>query len=386
MALKLVLTLLFWLEFCNLFRVVVSFVYLETMKHNNDRFEEFSEGIRNNFTEETQTGSNQRRTTTHKASAENTVMHSKLFVGKFFPSDEPKRGESRINMSASLIANISTTTEWYNGSGSVAVQSGGAGCNFVVFSYEIPAGVGLYLETEIYSVEDYMKQEQYERFDSHLSTEFATCLEGRHKEQQNIEITFMAYGIYTSHSEFRTEIYSFSFDKVVQNCIGESIWYNGNGSTDVTGGIAERYFKFTSRIPTGVSGMDSYKCYFVRTMDPSVQVKRLLPHSKVFAGDSYRNSKTKYVLDQIYDTILPGSEAITWFFGNYSAGIINVEGSAEWKSGTGVMTIIEGDRYIELSLDNPAKAYGTYQCNITHLLAQVSNKVHCLANLFQLLS
>ncbi|KDR10541.1 hypothetical protein L798_15250 [Zootermopsis nevadensis] len=132
--------------------------------------------------------------------------------------------------------------------------------------------------------------------------------------------------------------------------------------------------------------MNSYKCYFVKEMDLSAPVKKTLPHSKVFGGDSHGDVGNGHVLDQIYDTILPGTDAIMWFFGNYSAGIVSVKGGAEWKSGTGTMTLTEGGvgaKYIELTLNNSRTAYGSYQYNITHLLAKVSSKVRCTTNFLQ---
>jgi hypothetical protein len=382
MALKSFLTLPVWLQVFNLFCAVQTSECLVNIKRSI--FEEHSANFWKHLTEESCVRSKPGPKATHEvsASAENSAMFSKLLIAKFFPSDKPKKGVSRVIMDISLIANMSSITEWYNGNGSVEVQSGGVGSNYVVFGYDVPAGVGLYLETEIYSAEDYKKREGYERFNSDLSQDFATFLERRikKKRQQKTEITFMAYGTYTGHKELRTEMYSFSFNKVIQHCIGESIWYNGKGSTKVTGGIGDRYFEFTSHIPAKVSGMNSYKCYFVKEMDLSMTVKKILPHSKVFGGDSQRNLGKEYVLNQIYDTILPGTDAIMWLFGNYSAGIISVKGRTEWKSGTGAMTLTEGgvgDKYIELTLNNSSHAYGSYQYNIMHLLAKVSAKAHC---------
>lgn len=375
MGLKSLLTLPLLLQVFNLCCAAETRESLVNTKSNT-----FEEHFWKHLTEESYVRSKAGPTPTHEISEGNSVMYSKLLIAKFFPSDKPKRGVSRVNMDVSVIANMSTITEWYNGNGSVDVQSGGTGYNFVTFSYNVPAGVGLYLETEIYSPEDFQKQEEYERFNSDLSQDFATCLEGRLKEEEvrKTEITFMVYGKYTGHKEFRTEVYSFSFDKVIQHCIGESIWYNGKGSTDITGGVAERYFEFTSHIPAKVSGMNSYKCYFVKEIDLSMSVKKILPHSKVFGGEPQRNHGKEFVYDQIYDTILPGTDAIMWLFGNYSAGVVSVTGSAKWKSGTGAMTLTEGgvgDRYIELTLNSSSQAYGSYQYNITHLLAQVSNTV-----------
>lgn len=330
--------------------------------------------------------SRQPQSTAHEARAKNGAMFSKLLIAKFFPSGNPKTGTSRVTMDAGLIANMTTITEWYNGKGSVEVESGGIGSSYVAFSYDVPPGVGLYLETEIYSAEDNKNKEGYQRFNSDLSQDFATCLEGRIKKEQKTEMTFMAYGTYTGHKKFRTETYSFTFNKMIQHCIGESIWYYGKGSTNVTGGIGHTYFEFTSHIPAKVSGMNSYKCYFVKEMDLSAPVKKTLPHSKVFGGDSHGDVGNEHVLDQIYDTILPGTDAIMWFFGNYSAGIVSVKGGAEWKSGTGTMTLTEGGvgaKYIELTLNNSRTAYGSYQYNITHLLAKVSSKVRCTTNFLQ---
>jgi hypothetical protein len=64
--------------------------------------------------------------------------------------------------------------------------------------------MGLYLETEMYSAEDYVKREGYERFKSDLSPDFVMCLEGRIKkeERRKTEITFVAYGTYTGNKEF----------------------------------------------------------------------------------------------------------------------------------------------------------------------------------------
>jgi hypothetical protein len=40
------------------------------------------------------------------------------------------------------------------------------------------------------------------------------------------------------------------------------------------------------------------------------QWKKTLPHFKVFGGNSKRNLGSEYVSNQIYDTVLPGTDEI----------------------------------------------------------------------------
>ncbi|XP_069683203.1 uncharacterized protein [Periplaneta americana] len=294
-----------------------------------------------------------------------TYPFSKIFVGAFMPIGGSKKGEARVNLDGTLITNITTTTDWLTGNGTLDIKAGGIGYDYVIFDYDIAADAQLYFETKIYSTEDIMRfgqSKSQEHDNMYISTKFK---EEMFVNPQEI-IRFIAYGEYSSNNNSRTETYSFSFNKTVMHCIGQSMWYNGEGTTDITGGISDNYLQFTSHIPAQVTGYNSYTCYFVEGQYPVSSKKTSLTNYRHVNVHPYGQRSIEFVLCQVYSSITPVDELTIVAFGNMI--ILDYKGGPEWKNGTGTITVDQGgvgNIFMEFGFHKDPYAFGSYKYNVT---------------------
>ncbi|XP_069682084.1 uncharacterized protein [Periplaneta americana] len=290
---------------------------------------------------------------------------SKIFVGTFLPIGGSKKGEAKVNLDGTLIANITIMEDWLIGNGTLDIKAGGIGYDYVVFDYDIPADSQLYFETKIYSTEDvinfnHSKPEEHDN--TYISSKFKEELFANPEEI----IRFIVFGDYSSNNNSRTETYSFSFDKTVMSCLGESMWYNGEGNTDITGGISDNYLQFTSHIPAQVTGYNGYSCYFVDGQYPVSSKKINIAHYKFADVHPHAERSSQLVLCQWYSTITPVDELTVVDFSN--SVIVNYEGGPEWKNGTGTITVDQGgvgNSSIMFVFHKDPYAFGSYKYNVT---------------------
>ncbi|XP_069682082.1 uncharacterized protein [Periplaneta americana] len=289
---------------------------------------------------------------------------SKIFIGDFLPIGGPKKGESRVNLDGTLIANITIMEEWFIGNGTLEIEAGGIGYDYVVFNYDIPADSQLYFEIKIYSTEDIVRFD-HSKTQEHDNTQISAKLKEQLLAEPEEIIRFIAYGDYSSNNKSRVETYSFSFDKTVHHCLGESSWYNGEGNTDVTGGISENYLQFTSHIPAQVTGFNSYKCYFVDGQYPVSSKKTNLAHYKLADVHPHGQKSSELSLCQWYSSITPTDELTIVSFG--TSVILSYEGGPEWRNGTGNIIVNQGgvgSTFIGFIMDKDPYAFGSYKYNL----------------------
>ncbi|XP_069682083.1 uncharacterized protein [Periplaneta americana] len=294
-----------------------------------------------------------------------TYPFSKIFIGDFLPIGGPKKGEARVNLDGTLIANITIMEEWFIGNGTLEIEAGGIGYDYVVFNYDIPADSQLYFEIKMYSTEDIVRFD-HSKTQEHDNTQISAKLKEQLLAEPEQIIRFIAYGEYSSNNKSRVETYSLSFDKTVMRCVGDSTWYNGEGNTDITGGISENYLQFTSHIPAQVTGYNSYSCYFVDGQYPVTPKKTNLAHHKFADVHPHAERSSQLALCQWYSTIMPSDELAVVNFSN--SVIMNYEGGPEWKNGTGTITVDQGgvgSSSIMFVFHKDPYAFGIYRYNVT---------------------
>ncbi|XP_069682092.1 uncharacterized protein [Periplaneta americana] len=285
---------------------------------------------------------------------------SRAFAGQFLKSDKHKNGIAVVYFNSSIIADINTLEEWLSGHGESRIVSGGIGYDYAVFNYSVPAGVGLNVITQIICEEDLENLNVDSESHWELPKEFAKNSKGEIGD----EAYFVSYAEYRSRSKSRNDIYAFSVDRTIKECYGDSVWYNGNGSRIVSGGISEEYLGVTLGVPAGVSGYNFYRCTFVS--DSNFVEEKDFPKSKQVRSLPSFLPKERTLLYQSYGTILKNTAGdITQGFGNMT--ILVHEGGVDWKNGTGLMYVSEGGvgfNFVQYGIVKSTQSYGTYQYNM----------------------
>ncbi|XP_069682078.1 uncharacterized protein [Periplaneta americana] len=291
---------------------------------------------------------------------EDTYSSYKSFVGLISPHGGPKKGQARVNLDGAVITNITITQHWRNGNGTIDITAGGIGHDYVGYYFDISEDGYVYFETKIYSTDDvqqpnFQNTQQHDKM-KHFLTKF-------NKEQfavGDIIMEFAALGLYSPKNNSRSELYIFTFDKVVSSCFGESFWHSGEGNTEVSGGISESYLGFTTYIPSQVSGTYVYDCDYVEEESQILPKKRsLTPQTHADVGNS------GFDFAQVYSSITSMYAALVSEFENYT--IVDFNYNLDMKNGTGTMTADQGGvgySFIEFLFNMDSTAYGSFTYNV----------------------